>query len=122
MKVIFLDIDGVLTTAKSGWRLIPEKVQLLNSLEGWKVVISSSWCYCEDTIRSLTGCGLSLPIIGGIREWWIEEIDRKNDIEKWIKENNPEKWIILDDEEIDYEGFIKVDPEIGLIKENIEGF
>lgn len=120
MKVIFLDIDGVLTTADSGWRLIPDKVKLLNILEGWEIVISSSWCYCEDTVQSLRGCGLKLPIIGGTRDWWIEEVDRSRDIKKWIEENNPDEWIILDDEEINCEGFIMIDPKVGLQKEDIE--
>lgn len=122
MKVVFLDIDGVLTTEKSGWRLIPEKVKLLNRLKGWSVVISSSWCFCEDTVRALQGSGLELPIIGGIRDWWIEEVDRARDIRKWIEENKPEEWIVLDDEEMEIEGFIKVNPKEGLTEKEIEGY
>ena len=122
MKVVFLDIDGVLTTAQSGWRLIREKVELLNRLEGWSVVISSSWCYCDDTVRSLQGCGLELPIIGGTRDWWIEEVDRAKDIRRWIEENKPEEWIVLDDEELDIEGFVHVDSLTGLTEKEIEGY
>lgn len=46
MKVIFLDIDGVLNSWSTGYKITTEKLQLLNNLieqTGAKIVISSSW-------------------------------------------------------------------------------
>lgn len=33
-KIIFLDFDGVITTLKSGWKLDPEKLELLGRILG----------------------------------------------------------------------------------------
>lgn len=46
MRIIFLDIDGVLNSWASFYRITTEKLQLLNDLieqTGAKIVISSSW-------------------------------------------------------------------------------
>jgi hypothetical protein len=46
MRIIFLDIDGVLNSWASCYKITTEKLQLLNSLieqTGAKIVISSSW-------------------------------------------------------------------------------
>lgn len=46
MKVIFLDIDGVLNSWATGYKITTKKLQLLNNLieqTGAKIVISSSW-------------------------------------------------------------------------------
>lgn len=46
MKIIFLDIDGVLATPKSGWNIDSEKVELLGKIleaTNANIVLSSSW-------------------------------------------------------------------------------
>lgn len=46
MRIIFLDIDGVLNSWSTGYKITTEKLQLLNDLieqTGAKIVISSSW-------------------------------------------------------------------------------
>lgn len=46
MKVIFLDIDGVLNSWSTGYKITTKKLQLLNYIleaTGAKIVISSSW-------------------------------------------------------------------------------
>lgn len=59
MKVIFLDFDGVITTAKSRWCLDNDKMLLLKRIvdaTGAKIVISSSWrsLSLKDTISRIT--------------------------------------------------------------------
>ena len=93
MKIIFLDIDGVLaseeflrkTAGKEGF-IDKEKVALLNKLKpyGVEVVISSSWGYNKDTVTQLTDCGLELPIIGGTEHFHCDWICRGNEIAKWL--------------------------------------
>lgn len=56
-KLIFLDCDGVISTLKSGWKLDPEKLELLGRLlkeTGAKIVVSSSWRHSnvEETLRT----------------------------------------------------------------------
>lgn len=46
MKLLFLDIDGVITTHNSNYCLDPEKMELLGQIlgrTGALIVISSSW-------------------------------------------------------------------------------
>ena len=46
MRIIFLDIDGVLNSWSAGYKITTKKLQLLNNLieqTGAKIVISSSW-------------------------------------------------------------------------------
>jgi len=90
--IIFLDIDGVLASHKylcSGKGYIdPEKVSLLNQLEGAEIVISSSWGYDDGkTEESLRKCGLKLPIIGYTDHYYEEWLCRGNEIEKWLRDN-----------------------------------
>lgn len=59
MKVIFLDFDGVITTARSKGKLDKDKMLLLKRIvdaTGAKIVISSSWrsLSLEDTISNIT--------------------------------------------------------------------
>ena len=90
MKVIFLDIDGVLASydyllSLKGF-IDKKKVALLNMLKPYdvEVVISSSWGYNEDTVKQLTACGLELPIIGGTEHFYTDWMCRGNEIAKWL--------------------------------------
>ena len=99
--IIFLDIDGVLASEKylsnkdiSGSLrfLEPEKVMLLNQLEGAEIVITSSWGKDGGrTERLLQEAGLKLPIIdfttrvSRTYEWAC----RGNEIELWLQNNFP---------------------------------
>ena len=59
MKIIFLDFDGVITTAESGYRIDPDKCNMIKEIcdaTDAKIVISSSWRrgYLEKTIDAIT--------------------------------------------------------------------
>ena len=93
-KIIFLDIDGVMASAKylqTGKGFIePAKCELLNTLEdiGAEIVISSSWGYDDGrTEQSLRGCGLTLPIVGYTDHYYEDWLCRGNEIEKWLRTN-----------------------------------
>lgn len=149
-KILFLDIDGVLASTdflcKNGRKgfIDKEKISLINMLKPYnvEVVISSSWGYNEDTVKTLIGCGLDLPIIGGIDHFYSGWICRGNEIAKWlintfdnyslftgkphIHENykgDDYEYVILDDDEdmllCQKDNFIHVDRNTALTEENI---
>lgn len=103
-RYIFLDVDGVLN--HPAWyeknrekhlsykeyehivrHLDPEKIDLLNQLEGCEVVLSTSWDH-DECIANMPGCGLKLPIIGGIKcfELYRKYMVRGNSIAEWFVE------------------------------------
>lgn len=140
-RIIFLDIDGVI----SGWYgnlLNPEKVQLLNQLEGAEIVISSTWGYDDGrTETRLRENGLTLPIVG-YTVHYSRKYDwacRGNEIEDWIITNlkgglgtkfgekyrklDYEYVIIDDDEDFLYgqrDHLLIIDAEVGLVQEDID--
>lgn len=59
MRIVFLDVDGVISTLKSHWTLDKKKMELVKCIcdeTGAKIVISSSWrrYTLADTIEELT--------------------------------------------------------------------
>lgn len=103
-RYIFLDVDGVLN--HPNWyenrrkkpilgnnyasilnHLDPQKVALLNQLEGCEVVISSSWGF-EECSEGLPQTGLKLPVISGINARELEKrwLVRGNSIAEWFVE------------------------------------
>ena len=97
-NIIFLDIDGCLSSEKyfrtnldrKGDSLFidPEKVNLLNTLKdipGITIVISSSWR--EDADGPLTRLGLEIPISGHTDHYYEEWLCRGNEIEKYLQTN-----------------------------------
>lgn len=91
-RILFLDIDGVLASykfLKTRKGLIdPEKIALLNQLEGVEIVISSSWGYDNGrTEKTLRDCGLKLPVIGYTEHFYTDWMCRGNEIEKWLLDN-----------------------------------
>mgnify|MGYP001378568217 CR=1 FL=1 len=123
MKIIFLDIDGVLKTkqglrrafARHG-RFIPDllddqAVRNLNRLiqaTGAKIVITSTWRYGE-TITSLqqilnkkgilgTVIGKS-PELGGMSDLPTHNISRGQEIDRWLEEHTEKiNYVIIDDD------------------------
>ena len=106
MKVIFLDIDGVLNNHNSlrdGVQIVPEKVLLLKNIcksTNARVVISSSWrnMYTLEMLEFALFCaGLGR---GRVIDKTRKEYDnlRGNQIQEWIEDNHVEAYVILDDD------------------------
>jgi len=113
MKIIFLDIDGVLNSRKSLanfkslWQLSPDNISQLNKIieaTDAKIVISSSWRHCREISSELESylnndCGIKGEIIGrtpviGFRR------RRGCEIATWVEEWQGEtidSFVILDD-------------------------
>ena len=69
-RIIFLGIDGVINSEdwfrndRAKGNVDPKAIQLLNTLEGASVVVSSSWGYDNGrTEKTLKEVGLTLPIV-----------------------------------------------------------
>lgn len=131
MKVIFLDIDGVLNTPKTirkfGFDFIDDiLVSLVARIcreTGARIVLSSSWRTEEKDLniarQALERHNLEIhsctPVIK--REWkegcWVR---RHEEISAWLEEKEVERFAILDDlDDACIEGnFFQTDEEIGL--------
>ena len=102
MKVIFLDIDGVLNYRGMS-DVCPKAVSLLNDLlekTGANIVISSSWRIYMSMIRireELVGAGFRFTerIIGSTP--CVPERERGYEIKLWLKQVPVDKFVILDD-------------------------
>lgn len=120
IKIIFLDIDGVLNheqfykeryEKKGSGDIDPKSVANLNSLienTGAKVVISSTWRhsgidYCRKSLEEVGFVGEIIDITPNLRG---EGCLRGNEIHKWIKDNEElvgpyyqfTEYVILDDD------------------------
>ncbi len=124
MKVIFLDIDGVLNTYSTrttvaGYNFVEDHlIQMLKQLverTGAKLVLSSTWregwdmlvhpedfpCVCQEDVR------LYEALVEKLREYDLELIDytpifgvRGQEIDRWLQNSAPEPveaYVILDD-------------------------
>lgn len=116
MKVIFLDIDGVLNSTKSAQKfgsfnhLDPSAIDILNHIcvrTGAKVVISSSWRHMglQAVKDILISQGIEAEIIGMTPYWKIRDGNvvgayetRGEEIQVWL-DKNPEvkNFVIIDD-------------------------
>lgn len=134
MKIIFLDIDGVLnnycltepfirfdksiatiTKGTDGFEgllgMDSEKVQLLNyimeEIKDWKIVISSSWSYdFEKECRTQRAFKyFGFKYIDKIILKTSKELDgRGNQILQWVDTNNIKNFITIEDEPWDING------------------
>lgn len=123
MKVIFLDIDGVLNT-NSDREISNDKLKLLSELvskTGADVVLSSSWRnWWNNPKTNIPG--------SFITRWKKQFLDNnisitlttelecpKNlSIEKFIIQHDVKRYVVLDDEPIDISNLVKTDAEQGL--------
>ena len=129
MKIIFLDIDGVLNSANDKFSQKLETKKHLNLLEklvkktNAKIVLSSSW--------------RGIPSLRKIVENKMQEIDaeiidatrslpgtRGSEIKDWMKDKDIESFVILDDDsdmdEMTETNLVLTDSNKGLQKEDIE--
>lgn len=101
MKIIFLDIDGVLNNYDTPGELIcwdPELVKILNRIikeTDAKIVLSSTWRQIDyrcDAIKN----DMKINYIGKTPKLWKK---RGVEIQTWLDENpGVEKFVILDDD------------------------
>lgn len=137
MKIIFLDVDGVL--AHKGYRnnttadINPEKVKLLKQIcdvTDAKIVVISSWR--ETRMYQVLMNVLmeyQIPVLGEAphipgqfedalydenKAYSLEELSsfklkygtgRAAEVQEWIQANNPESFVILDDEDWDWDKY-----------------
>lgn len=145
-KLIFLDCDGVISTLKSGWKLDPEKLELLGRLlkeTGAKIVVSSSWRHSnvEETLRTtfknfpfkdaIVGVTPRLRLPSSQGDWHFFMPERGLEIDAYLNsltgELNHEgkiNYVILDDDPdflwVQREHFIKTDSYKGMSEEDVE--
>ena len=126
MKVIFLDIDGVLNVVNDNSISI-EKIQLLSFIiKSTKadIVLSSSWRYgWNDPNQNIEGKRVfelkKLLYNNGITINNTIGLDSTKSIQiaNYVKKSKPEKFVVVDDELIDSPNFIQINNESGLTKE-----
>jgi len=130
MKVLFLDIDGVMNSSQSARKnnksydvLMPEALAYIQSLhsQGIKIVVSSMWRKFN-TIKELEDI-LKVPVYGITPV--LNNYIRGVEIERWINLHNRDDTIdyaIIDDDTdilISQEQFfIKTDRSIGMTEAN----
>lgn len=128
MKVIFLDIDGVLNY-RNMRDICPNAVSLLNDLvekTGANIVISSSWRISVSMIRiceELVEAGFRFPerVIGGTP--CVPERERGYEIKLWLKQVPVDRFVILDDcDDVGnlFPFLVKTDTFIGLQQAHID--
>lgn len=126
MKVVFLDVDGVLNNftliRQNGFNYIDPvmvgRVGIVVKHSGAKIVLSSTWRLQEDDKRLVTS---SL----GEQGMFIHDVTpnlrtvRSQEISDWLADNPMvERYAILDDDEDAgfgmRESFFQTDPEVGI--------
>ena len=118
MKIIFLDIDGVLNLRmqsrdRFGSMFHPQFMENLKTLvdaTGAKIVISSSWRFSGLEImqemwqsRGLTGEVIDITPFTAVYEasedsGFLDRCERGCEIREWLKSNPVESYVILDDD------------------------
>ena len=138
MKVIFLDVDGVLnnprtkTRTRDGWRfvddyLVERLAQIVRATQA-KVILSSSWregwddneIYFQDLRRKLVS--YSIPLQDRTGEW---RKTRAQEITEYLAQH-PEitNYVILDDvpdfSSIGYKNVVLTNDLLGLTEQNVK--
>lgn len=142
LRVIFLDIDGVLSHYKSRWNIDPQKVALLEKIlksTGAKIVVSSSW---------RVGCRDGKDFVDKMFSTWRSELssqkrdslfiesiidvtdhmgrERGDEIQRWLDahEDEVETYVILDDDNDMLEeqlfNFVQTDGWYGMSDRTVE--
>lgn len=141
MRLLFIDIDGVLNTHwtfENGYCGIrPELADRLNTIlkevPDLQIVISSSWRYMilkgamtlEGFTHLLSVCGISAwGRVHGHTEEDCPKIPDHIDcraylINRYIAKHKPTSWVALDDLPLPIECFVRTDPSVGLTDENV---
>lgn len=136
MKVIFLDIDGVLNGhqwihLEEGPRIIPTPARIFNKIVGRtqaKIVVSSTWSRkvkSGDLTPSgfawmLKTHGVFCEVIDAINSDVTVPKQRADNIMKWVRENKPEKWLCIDGLPVPVQFHIRPNPATGLTSVDIQ--
>lgn len=126
MKVIFLDIDGVLndTTTNSISKKLAEFLNKITTGTRAKIVISSSWrnLYSLDELRLLLDeGGVTGDVIGktdSLDIWDYQPAPRGCEIQKFIVDKDVKQYAIIDDENdmllSQKDNFFQTESKVGL--------
>ena len=129
MKVIFLDIDGVLNT-NSDKEISTDKLKLLSELvskTGADVVLSSSWrnwwnnpktnipgSFIAKWKKQFLDNNLSITLTTEL------ECPKNLSIEKFIIRHDVKCFIVLDDEPIDISNLVQTNGDVGLTQSDCQ--
>jgi hypothetical protein len=136
MKIIFLDVDGVLNTIRTarifGSHFIDDALvvlvaQIVTATDA-KIVLSSSWRIDEDdkkvVEKALAIHGLEIfdctPVIDPPPDSFVF---RSKEIQLWLDDKVVQKFVILDDDpraDLQEGSFFQIDETIGLTMETTE--
>jgi len=107
MKIIFLDIDGVLNVIPQGHdkygakfhKHFEDNLKHIIEKTGAKIVISSTWRFggLQEMKDMWKDRNLSGEIIG-ITPYTLEYRKRGEEIKEWLDNNPTEKYVIIDDD------------------------
>lgn len=126
MKVLFLDVDGVLNTFTAGglYALTRSKLRLLEQIvkdTGCEIVLSSTWRKDQYAFRKLVKklAYRDLNIAGTTPVLW--NVPRGEEIDAWLKEHSETtRYAILDDNSdmLDHQlrNFFQTDGDYGLTR------
>ena len=138
MKVIFLDIDGVLnafgtTSPGREHALEPEMMERLDRVASETsavAVLTTTWRLLylwPETRDILVRHGLALPIVGETRDLWVDdepaERARRREIEDWLHRHPVERYVVVDDlalYPVDDPHFVRTDEAVGLTEADAE--
>lgn len=129
MKVIFLDIDGVLNT-NSNKEISNEKLKLLSELvskTGAEVVLSSSWRYGwnqpEKNKPGTRFYNLKQQFKDNdivIKETIGLDLTKSIQIKNYLSTNVIDKYVVLDDEPIDIVNLVQTNGDVGLTQSDCQ--
>lgn len=133
MKILFLDIDGVLNTDSDppGDYIDPAKVALVDEVcrrTGARVVISSEWRIYPGmhyTAERLRDAGLTAEILGATTaERRLSDSSvtaRTRQISRWLQARPAVGvWAVLDDLDVNIAGLVRTDPREGVTRYHVE--
>jgi len=137
MKVMFLDIDGVLNTKKwrdenpitlgwDGWKaqIDPAKLEILNEYldsKPRKIVLSSTWRF-HWSAEEITLLFKELGFRHKVEDVTPTEVkDRAKAIAAWLNANESGSFIAVDDDDLSVFGELWIKVEDGLEKQHLYG-
>lgn len=131
MNIIFLDFDGVLNNLQSKEIFDLKNMNIFSKLinkcpKNTKIILSTSHRYNSIILsKFIKYCEIvkidTQLIIGTTPNFHRGVYKRHLEIKDWLsKTQNVNKWIVLDDFEVDVENLIKTDMKTGLTEHNID--